>query len=396
MISTDGIWASAENQYPLNSPVISFPHQNKTMDLGGFFKRQIQLGTVTSIPVRADRRWIFVLLLLAAVTAASLHPLVQNPAGSLLLGLVATALFFVSIFLHEYAHAVAARAEGLHVVEIVLHPFGGLTRFAHPPETARSEFRVAIAGPAASFAVSLVFVALLAVSSYAGTDILTLLLFLLALANFMVAVFNLFPGYPLDGGRVLRAYLWKQGRDLDEATLLTGRCGQVIAVGLMLLGMFFVVLRGEYFTGFWAILAGAFLIDSATSIIREVQAEHHILVEEVMSLPVPLSPDSTLQHFVDHFLPMHRRTTFAVIDGSRFLGMLVLDDLKSIGRERWNSILVRDAMRPAARDQFVLTGTAVSDARVLLERNETGTLAVLDDASRIVGLLHRGGIRRRG
>jgi CBS domain-containing protein len=93
---------------------------------------------------------------------------------------------------------------------------------------------------------------------------------------------------------------------------------------------------------------------------------------------------------------MHRRTTFAVIDGSRFLGMLVLDDLKSIGRERWNSILVRDAMRPAARDQFVLTGTAVSDARVLLERNETGTLAVLDDASRIVGLLHRGGIRRRG
>ena len=89
------------------------------MSVDGFLKRQVQLGTVSQIPVRADKRWIFVLL-----------PLVQNPAGSIRLGIAATALFFVSIFLHEYAHAAVARAEGLHVVEIVLHPFGGLTRFA--------------------------------------------------------------------------------------------------------------------------------------------------------------------------------------------------------------------------------------------------------------------------
>ena len=365
------------------------------MDVNGFLKRQVQLGTVSRIPVRADRRWVFVLLLLAAVSAASLNPLVQNPVGSILLGLAATALFFVSIFLHEYAHAVVARAEGLQVVDIVLHPFGGLARFAHPPHTPRAEFRVAIAGPAASFALTLLFLGLLAASSYAGTDILSLLLFLLALANFMIAVFNMFPGYPLDGGRVLRAYLWKQGRDLDEATVLTGRCGQVIAVGLIVLGLVVVVLRGEYFTGFWAILAGLFVLDSATSIIREVNAEHHVLVEDVMSLPVALSPASTVQHFVDEVLPLHRRTVFPVADGSRFLGMLVLDDLKSIDRERWRAVLIREVMRPVESDHFVLTGTAIIDARAVLERNRTGALAVLDDSSRVVGLLHRGSVRKR-
>lgn len=365
------------------------------MEFGRFLKKEVKLGTISHIPVRADRRWIFVLLLLAAVTAFSLDPLVRDPIGSSLLGLAATVLFFISIFLHEYAHAVVARAEGLKVVEIVLHPFGGVARFAHAPETARAEFRVAIAGPAASFALALLFVGFLAVSSYAGTDILSLLLFLLALANFMIAVFNLFPGYPLDGGRVLRAYLWKQGKDLDEATILTGRCGQFIAVGLMVLGLFFVVLRGEFFTGFWAILAGFFLFDSASSIIREVEAEHHVLVDDVMGLPTPVPPDVSLQHFIDQHLPMHRHSAFAVADDTRFLGILVLEDIKPIARDSWRAVRVREAMRPVSSDHFVLTGTSIHDARAALERNQIGAVAVLDDASRIVGLIYRSNVRKR-
>lgn len=365
------------------------------MELSGFFKRQIELGTVSRIPVRADRRWILVFVLLTAVTAANLHPLVGNTAGSLLLGLAATILFFISIFIHEFAHALIARLEGLQVVEIALHPFGGIARFLHPPETARAEFRIAIAGPAASFLLSLLFVGLLAFSSYAGTDILTLLLFLLALANFLLAVFNLFPGYPLDGGRVLRAYLWKQGKDLDEATILTGRCGQFIAVGLIGLGLFFIVLRGEYFTGFWAILAGFFLFDSATSIIREVAAETHIFVEDVMTLPSPLRPDASIQQLVDEVLPIYRRTAYIVSDGDRFLGMLVLEDLKTVDRAAWRSTAVHSVMRPVENDLFVLTGTSIADARHIMESNRAGALAVLDDASRLVGLLHRGNVKKR-
>ena len=122
--------------------------------------------------------------------------------------LAVTSLFFVSIFLHEFAHAVAAKMEKLEVVEIVLHPFGGLTRFRHEPETPRAEFRIAVAGPAAaaSFIIAVVFVLLMAAANAAGLDILAILLFLLGLLNFLIAVFNMLPGYPLDGGRVLRFF----------------------------------------------------------------------------------------------------------------------------------------------------------------------------------------------
>jgi Zn-dependent protease len=209
-----------------------------------FLKRQITLATVSGIPVRADYRWVLVLVLMTAIAAVSIEPLMQNLGGSVLLGIFATLLYFISIFLHEFSHAVVAKMEGLRVIEIVLHPFGGLARFAHPPETARAEFRIAIAGPVASFILALGFVGLIGVSTYLETDILTLVLFLLALTNFLIAVFNLFPGYPLDGGRVLRAYLWRQGKDLNEATVLTGRCGQVISVGLIVLGLLFVLIRG--------------------------------------------------------------------------------------------------------------------------------------------------------
>src|SRR6478735_12815675 len=127
------------------------------MAFGEHIKQQAILGHVSGIPVRADYRWFFVVGLMSAITAASVNSLVDNIAGSIVLGLATTLVFFASIFLHEFAHAIAARWENLEVVEIVLHPFGGLTRFVHPPETPRAEFRIAIAGPVASFLLALFF-----------------------------------------------------------------------------------------------------------------------------------------------------------------------------------------------------------------------------------------------
>ncbi|MEQ1762811.1 MAG: site-2 protease family protein [Pyrinomonadaceae bacterium] len=358
-------------------------------------KRQITLVTVSGIPVRVDHRWVLVLILMTGITAASIQSLNQHLVGSVLLGLAATAMFFVSIFLHEYAHAVVARREGLRVVEIVLHPFGGLARFEHPPETARTEFRVAVAGPAASFALALFFAGFIGVSSYLKTDILTLVLFLLALTNFLIAVFNLFPGYPLDGGRVLRAYLWKQGKDLNEATVLTGRCGQVISIVMIILGLILAIVRGEYFTGLWAVIVGAFLLDSATSIIREVNSEENVRVEALMGLPALISPDLTVQRFIDEILPMHRRSTFAVADGGRFLGMLVLDDVKAVATDRWRSMPIRDAIRRIANEHFVHTENSIADARVLIESNGLGAVAVVSDSGQLVGVVYSGMLRKR-
>jgi Zn-dependent protease len=360
-----------------------------------FLKKQITLANVSGIPVRVDYRWVLVLILMTAITAVSIYPLMQHEIGSILLGFAATVLFFISIFIHEYSHAVVAKLEGLKVVEITLHPFGGLARFKHPPETARAEFRIAIAGPAASFALAVMFVAFIGVSNYLATDILTLVLFLLALTNFLIAIFNLFPGYPLDGGRVLRAYLWKQGKDLNEATILTGRCGQVISVGLIVLGLVLIVIRGEFFTGFWAVLVGFFLLDSATSIIKEVNSEENLRVDTQMMLPTAVAPDLTVQRFIDEVLPMHRRTAFPVANAERFLGMLVLEDIKSLDPERWRSTTIRKVMRRIVDEHFVHAENSVADARILIESNGIGAVAVVSDAGRLVGFVHSGTLSKR-
>lgn len=352
------------------------------------FKRQAVLGRISGIPVRADYRWFFVVALMSAITAASVNVYVQNVVGSIALGIGMTLIFFASIFLHEFAHAVAARIEKLDVLEIVLHPFGGLTRFVRPPETPRAEFRIAIAGPAASFLLTLLFVGLMAAANAGGLDILGRTLFLLALSNFLIAVFNLFPGYPLDGGRVLRAYLWKNGKDLTEATLLTGRCGQLIAGGLIALGILFILLYEGYFTGFWAILAGLFLYDSAKAIIRDIEATRATHVDDVMQLPIAVDPETSIQHFVDHVLPMNRQTVFPVASDRQLFGMLLLDDLKRIDRGSWRRTLVRDAMRAVTTEHFVELGTSIIEAKTLARSNGCNAVAVIDTEGRLVGFMN--------
>lgn len=351
-------------------------------------RKQITLATVSGIPVRADARWLIVILLISAVIAGGIVSLVGSWTAGFLLGLSATLVFFTSIFMHEFAHAAVARLEGLRVVEIVLHPFGGLTRFAHEPETPRAEFLIAIAGPAASFLLSLVFVITAAVTSSAGADILAILLFTLAIGNFLIAVFNMFPGYPLDGGRVLRAYLWRSGKDLDEATILTGRSGQAIAVVMVVFGLYVAVVRRDFFTGFWAMLVGVFLFDAAAGIIREIRSQQHLYVEDSMRLTVTVDPVQTIHQFVEEILPMHRQHLFAIGREKRLHGLLLLSDIKSISRENWYTVTVSSVMRPVSEGLFVETGTTLAEAREICRQNGLGSVAVLDNEGRLVGVFH--------
>jgi Zn-dependent protease len=350
-------------------------------------RRQVELVRVSGIPVRADQRWFLVLVLMTAITAASINAEVGSWIASIVLAAATTVVFFISIFLHELAHAVTARLEKLDVVEIILHPFGGLTRFVHEPQTPRAEFRIAIAGPAASFLLAVAFALLMTGANAAELNILRDLLFLLALANFLLAVFNLFPGYPLDGGRVLRAYLWRNGKDLNEATILTGRCGQVIAVGLIALGLFFAVGRAQVFTGFWAMLTGFFLFDSARGIIAAVQAAGRKTVDDVMMLPPVVHPDTSLQEFIDRILPMHRRSAFPVAADKQLYGILKLEDMKAVPREDWRKVKVRDRMRAVNDEMFIEVGTPLIDAKELIRVNGVGAVGVIDHDGKLVGFI---------
>lgn len=356
-------------------------------------RQQVQIAQVYGIPVRADYRWFFVILLMTWITAFNVNQFVGNPLTSGLFGLLTTLIFFASIFLHELAHAVIARIEGLQVLEIVLHPFGGLARFRREPDTPRAEFRIAIAGPAASFLLAIFFLGLMSAANLLGeNNILSPLFFLLFLLNFLLAVFNMFPGYPLDGGRVLRSFLWKRGTDLNEATVLTGRFGQIIAVVMVGFGLLITLGRGDLFTGFWTVLVGIFLFDSARGIIRQVGDLERLIVEDVMRLPVPVRPEMSVQEFIDRVLPAHRQTVFPVAADRQLYGMLALEDLKGLPREKWRQTEIQTVMRPITTEYFVETDTPVKYARELMRENDLGALGVIDASGKLVGFLRN---RRR-
>ena len=365
------------------------------MKIFEFFKRQFLIAHVSQIPVIIDFRWFLVLALMTLLTASRLQPLTQNYPTSFIFGFLTTLVLFASIFFHEFAHAVIARREGIEVLEIVLHPFGGLTRLRREPDTPRAEFRIAIAGPLMSFVLAILFLGLMLIFNSPDTNILWQIFFYLCLLNVLLAIFNLFPGYPLDGGRVLRAFLWRRGRDLNEATILTGRFGQFIAIVLIAFGVFLIIINGDIFNGFWAGLVGFFLYDSAKSIIAEVNNFELMTVEEAMMLPISIEPESDIMKFVDQILPFHRQTAFPVAKNRQLYGILLLEDMKKLPREDWRETKVQTIMRPITPDYFVESDIPLSEARELMRVNGIGALGVIDTKGNLVGFLIRGRIRKR-
>ena len=366
------------------------------MRLLDFFKQQFVFAHISGIPVRIDYRWFFVLIFITWLAASSIFKTIDNLLTATILGLITTLLFFASILLHELAHAFVARMEGIGILDIVLHPFGGMARMHREPDTPRAEFRIAVAGPAASFLIGLVFVALTAGSNAVGTDALTRVFFLLFFANMLLAVFNLFPGYPLDGGRVLRALLWRRGKDLNEATALTGRFGQIIAVVLIFFGLYAALVWGSFISGLWTIVVGVFLFDAATDILRQLNSFDNLLVAEVMQIPVAVAPDATVQQFVDRIVALHQRTIFPVAAEKQLYGFVLLADLKKLPREKWHTTRIEKVMRPVIPNYFVEADSYLVEAQILMRQNGIGVLGIIDKRGNLVGFLQRGRIKRRG
>ncbi len=368
----------------------------------GFFKRQIQVARVAGIPVRIDYRWFVVFGLSAWVIAASFEQgtsttrRVQVDAlTAWIAGLATTIGLFLSVFGHELSHALVGRAEGIESEEIVLHPFGGLTRLRREPDSPRAEFRIAIAGPAASFIIGVAGFAAMAAASFAQLKTLAAALFIIGFWNFLLAVSNLLPGYPLDGGRVLRAFLWHRTGQLDEATRTAGLGGQLIGGTLVVFGGYFYLFEGDPFMGLWLALVGAFLFDAARSVSPRRKRLRARTVADAMSAPVSIEPDMLVSQFIDTVLPMHRLPAVAIARDGQLHGILTLEDLKTLPREAWHRTRVREVMRPVEPQLFVDPSTSLDRAIKLMSVNGAGALGVIDSAGHLVGFLLRGQIKGR-
>jgi len=377
------------------------------MNLLAIYKKQITVARIYGIPVRIDFRWFVVFFLsvwLIAVNLArggmwvgsvTLHAVSDLTAW--ILAVVTTLGLFLSVFGHELSHALMARGEGIEIEEIVLHPFGGLARLRKEPESPRAEFRIAIAGPAASFLFALIAFVLLLPAIKLNYPTAAGVLLLLAAGNFLLAVFNLFPGYPLDGGRVLRAILWRRTGRIGEATRMAGICGMLIAAVLIIFGVYMIVAPNfrSYFMGLWSVLVGLFLFDAAYGVVRHNRPRVQHVVGDAMSSPFAIEPELSISQLIDSVLPVHRQIAFPVARDRQLHGILTLEDLKSLPRERWHLTKAMDVMRPIAPRFFVEPNTTLEHARELMKRNGVGSLAVVGKNGELVGFLQNGTFKRK-
>ncbi|HYJ47575.1 MAG TPA: site-2 protease family protein [Pyrinomonadaceae bacterium] len=371
------------------------------MNIGKLIHRQISVARVYGIPVRIDYRWFAVFAMSVWLISLNLQRGVRGlppvePISAWVLAVLTTLAFFLSVFGHELSHALVGRMEGIEIEEIVLHPFGGLARLKSEPDTPGAEFRIAVAGPAASFMFAVLAFGAYQVALIGMYRTAAAILFFIGSANLLLAVFNLFPGYPLDGGRVLRALLWKRRGNITEATRIAGLCGIFIAVSLILIGVYMAISPKWQGTlsGLWSVLVGLFLFDAAAGVVRHARNMRQATVADAMIAPVAIEPEMTISRFVDSILPLHRRTSFPVARNRQLHGILALEDLKTLPRERWRQTLARDVMRPVDATLFVEATATMARAEEIMRLNGTGSLAVIDQTGQLVGFLQRGHLKK--
>jgi Zn-dependent protease len=350
----------------------------------------LTLFRILDIPVRVHASWLVIYGLIAWSLSAGYFPQVLPDVSARthwVSGLVAALLLFISVFLHELSHSVVARRHGLPVAAITLHVFGGVSELGREPESPGVEFRIAVVGPLTSFALGgLGFVAVALVGDRAT---LAAILRYLAVVNFAVGAFNLVPGFPLDGGRVLRAALWRAKGNLQWATRVASRAGSIVALVLIGLGVARGLI-GEFLGGLWFVLIGLFLRQAAEGsykqlVLRRVLgplAVRDVMTRDVISVPA----DLPLTRVVDEYFWRHHVTSFPVVDGDRLVGILSIHRLGDRPREEWHATRARDAMQPIVEALIARPGDRVPDALAKLSRNGLGRLAVLDDG-RLAGYL---------
>lgn len=352
--------------------------------------RTLRLFSIAGIPISVHASWLLAYAIITWSLALGYfrYALPELPAvAHWLNGLLAALLLFVSVLVHELSHSFMARRYGLTVGGITLHVFGGVSQLTDEPPSSRAEFWIAAVGPLTSLALAAVLGAVRfgGVIDAAWADaVLAYLVFV----NVAVGIFNLLPGFPLDGGRLLRALLWKRSGSLRRATATASRVGVGMAFLLIGLGVF-QIFGGSLLGGVWFIMIGLFLRESAEASAQEVTlraALGALPVSQVMSRNVVAAPaDSTVAALVEKFWA-HHYTSFPVVENGVVVGIATLQQLRDTPPDRWSSTHVRDVMRPLTPELTVTPETTAFEALQKTARNGVGRVAVVD-GSRVVGYL---------
>lgn len=376
-----------------------------------------QVGRIFGINIRIDWSWLLIFLLISwnlSVVFGQAHPN-WGLGQSWLVAVIAALLFFISVLLHELAHSVMARIQGVPVRSITLFLFGGVSNIEREPPSPNAEFLITVVGPATSIVLGGLFtwiglatagratVGLTAANVISRLDPLTTLLLWLGPINLILGVFNLIPGFPLDGGRLLRSILWAATNSLERATQWAAGVGQAIAWLFILAGvaMIFGVqipfLGGGFINGIWLAFIGWFLSSAASQSYQQVLMQDlldGVAVSRLMrNNPPTVNPDCTLNDLVDNHILQHDDLAFPVVEGDDLVGLVTLDDIRQVARQQWDVTTVRQIMTPEAKLVLTTPEENADEALHKLSQQDVRQLPVVH-GHHLLGLLRRNDIVR--
>jgi Zn-dependent protease/CBS domain-containing protein len=357
----------------------------------------ISLGRVFGIPLRLHYTWFIIFALvtysLVLYTADQPYPIGQR----IILGILTSLLFFASIITHELAHSILAIRNNITVKEITLFVFGGVSQITKEATHPRAELLIAIVGPLTSLALAGIFYGLHLLLAGTQQILAASLMWWLAWINVFLAVFNLIPGFPLDGGRIFRALVWQRTHDYQRATRIATKVGQGIAYAFIAGGIAFLLFFQFWLNGLWLIFIGWFLNNAARASYQQVllrDALIGITVRQVTDYGCPLiPPDLNLMELVQQYILPTGRNCFLISWGAELEGMVTLQQIKKVPRTSWAITSVQDIMTPASKlkvayaDQDILS--------VLQEMNgESANHIPVMETGKVIGIINREDIAR--
>lgn len=355
-----------------------------------------KIATIGGIQIKVHWSWVLVVLLVTFDVAAGLPARLpqESTFTYLALGFVAAILLFVSVLLHELSHSFMALARKIKVRDITLYIFGGASNIEEEPRRPSDEFLISIVGPMTSLALGIVFWLLAdmvtppvrRVGAYAATTF-----GYLAYINILLAIFNLIPGFPLDGGRVLRSIIWAINRNYDKATRVAGVVGQLVAYGFMFYGLYEAFAQDNLGGGLWLAFIGWFLLNAAEQSMvgaRMRGAVQGITVSEVMQpSPATAAPTYTIAHLLSQFFLPRNLSAIPVVQDGRLVGLVTLTDIKDIPQDQWGTVTAGDVMVAGDRLQVVHPRDKLEQAMQLLASSDLDQLPVVDNNGMLVGIL---------
>jgi len=360
-------------------------------------KSSFRLVRIAGIDIGIHYTWIFIFILITWSLAQGFFPQSYpgwNTATYWTTGVVASLVLFVSVLLHELAHSLVAQARGMSVSSITLFIFGGVSNLEEEPKKPGIELTMSIVGPLTSLALGGIFWGLLQIVENQQSP-LAAILFYLALINIILAVFNLIPGFPLDGGRVLRSIIWGYTGSLTKATNSAAMVGRFFGWALIAFGLF-QLLAGNFLGGLWIAFIGWFLSSAADASRREVTVRQQlsaIRVKDVMNISQEtISPKTLVSEVVWGIFRKHHGRAVPVCDNNRPVGIVTLTDVKELPQDRWAETPVEDIM---TREPLFTVSPEddLNSAMKLIAQHDINQVLVLKQGQ-CAGLLSRADIIR--